>query len=210
MSLSQPKLCSNATWKSNGTTLAGNNTIGLNPQTLFVDSNNTVFVSNHENGTVQMWLEGSTSPIVAIVTNYTQSNALFVSTTKDIYIGTGTQCCKVDVWRAYANSSFSTLSIVTHCFGLFMDTNDSLYCSMRDSHQVIKRSINSNDYQLTSVAGTGCAGYLPNMLQNPHGIFITVNFDLYVADTNNERIQLFRAGQLNGTTMAGIETSQTL
>ena len=156
-----------------------------------------------------MWLEGSTSPTVAIVTNYTQSNALFVSTVKDIYINTGTKCCKVDVWRENANSSFASLSIVTQCYGLFMVTNNSLYCSMRDSHQVINRSINSNDYQITAVAGTGCPGYLPNMLLGPHGIFVTVSFDLYVADTSNHRIQLFRAGQLNGITMAGREALGT-
>ena len=210
MSRSQPKLCPDATWNANGTTLVGNSTVGINPQTLFVDSNNTVYVSNYENGTVYMWSEGGTSPTVAIVTNYTRSNALFVSTVKDIYINTGSSCCKVDVWRENANSSFASLSIVTHCYGLFMVTNDSLYCSMRDSHQVINRSINSNNYQLTGVAGTGCAGHLPNMLQSPHGIFVTINFDLYVADTGNQRVQLFRAGQLNGITMAGIQTSGTV
>ena len=157
-----------------------------------------------------MWLEGSTSPIVAIVTNFNESNALFVSITKDIYIESGTQCCGFDVWRQNANSSFVSVSVGEHCYGLFMPTNDSLYCSLRDSNRVFKILIINNDYQLTTVAGTGCAGYLQNMLQNPHGIFVTVNFDLYVADTSNQRIQLFRAGQLNGTTMAGIHASGTV
>ena len=156
-----------------------------------------------------MWLEGSTSPTVAIVTNYTQSNALFVSTTKDIYIESGTQCCGFDVWRQNANSSFISVSVGEHCYGLFMPTNDSLYCSLRDSNRVFKILIINNDYQVTTVAGTGCAGYLPNMLHYQHGVFVTGNFDLYVADTNNHRIQLFRAGQLNGITMAGIQTSGT-
>ena len=156
-----------------------------------------------------MWLEGSTSPTVVFVTTYNESNALFVSTTKDIYIDSGTQCCGFDVWRENANSSFISVSVGEHCYSLFMPANDSLYCSLRDSSRVFKILIIDNGYDMTTVAGTGCAGYLPNTLYNQHGIFVTANFDLYVADTRNHRIQLFRSGQLNGTTMAGIQTSGT-
>ena len=81
--------------------------------------------------------------------------------------------------------------------------DDSLYCSIHDFHKVIKRSLDSSDTQLTTVAGTGCSGYLPNRLHNPRGLFVTADLDLYVADTNNHRVQLFRAGQLHGITMAG-------
>ena len=41
------------------------------------------------------------------------------------------------------------------------------------------------------------------MLYSPLGIFVAINFDLYVADSCNFRVQLFRAGELNGTTVAG-------
>jgi len=41
------------------------------------------------------------------------------------------------------------------------------------------------------------------MLDSPHGIFVDINFDLYVADTDNNRIQLFRLNQRNGITVAG-------
>ena len=48
------------------------------------------------------------------------------------------------------------------------------------------------------------------MLYYQRGIFVTHNSELYVADTNNYRVQLFRAGQLNGTTMAGREALGTV
>jgi tripartite motif-containing protein 71 len=70
-------------------------------------------------------------------------------------------------------------------------------------HQVIKRSLNSSDNQLTTVAGIDCPGFLFNMLYYPSGIFVDINFNLYVADSGNNRIQLFQSGQLNGTTVAG-------
>ena len=39
------------------------------------------------------------------------------------------------------------------------------------------------------------------MLNHPKGIFVDTNLDLYVADTDNDRIQLFIFGQTNGTTV---------
>jgi DNA-binding beta-propeller fold protein YncE len=54
-----------------------------------------------------------------------------------------------------------------------------------------------------TVAGTGCPGPVANMLNHPHGIFVDLNFSLYVADTHNNRIQLFPPDQLNATTVAG-------
>ena len=66
------------------------------------------------------------------------------------------------------------------------------------------------DTEPTYVAGTGCAGYRPHLLYFPRGIFVTINFDLYVADAGNDRIQLFRSGQLNGTTIVGKEAMGTI
>ena len=44
----------------------------------------------------------------------------------------------------------------------------------------------------------------------PRGIFVTVNLDLYVADSGNNRIQLFPSGQLNATTVAGNGSSYSM
>ena len=41
-------------------------------------------------------------------------------------------------------------------------------------------------------------------------IFVDISFNLYVADCLNNRIQLFRPGQLNGTTIAGDGASQSI
>jgi len=75
---------------------------------------------------------------------------------------------------------------------------------MASDHQVVKRSL--NDPEMTSVivaAGTGSQGSAFNELSFPRGIFVDVNFDLYVADCLNNRVQLFQSGELNGITVAG-------
>ena len=60
------------------------------------------------------------------------------------------------------------------------------------------------------VAGTGCQGSASNMLNRPNGIFVTESLDLYVADWGNNRIQLFRSGELNGATVVSSGTTGTI
>jgi DNA-binding beta-propeller fold protein YncE len=89
------------------------------------------------------------------------------------------------------------------CYGLFVDINDNLYCSIGAFHQVVMQSLNNNPNTLKGVAGTGCPGIASNMLYSPRGIFVDIDLSLYVADASNNRIQLFLAGQLDAITVAG-------
>ena len=158
---------------------------------------------------MQIWLEGSTNTTGTIVTSFTNSYAIFVSMAGDIYVDHGLNY-RVDVWRENATSYVSALLTGGACYGIFLDSDDSLYCSLHDAHKVIERSANSSNTQIATVAGTGCSGYQPHMLFHPTGIFVAINFDLYVADTDNLRIQLFQSTQLNGTTVAGRDAPGTI
>ena len=53
-----------------------------------------------------------------------------------------------------------------------------------------------------TVAGNGSAGSAADTLNTPTGLFVDTNLDLYVADQLNQRIQRFRPGESNGTTVA--------
>ena len=90
------------------------------------------------------------------------------------------------------------------CFGLFVDIFDNLYCSSEAPHtHVAKRWLNGPLNDTVIVAGNGTTGGTPEMMDGPRGIFVDLNLGLYVADSNNNRIQLFLYGQSNGTTVAG-------
>ncbi|CAF1532450.1 unnamed protein product, partial [Rotaria sordida] len=91
----------------------------------------------------------------------------------------------------------------SECISLFIHIDNTLYCSIQNGHQVVKMSLNSNDSTFMTVAGTGCAGSTSDMLDQPFGIYVNINFDLYVADTGNNRVQLFYDGEMNGRTVAG-------
>ncbi|CAF1514531.1 unnamed protein product [Adineta steineri] len=75
-------------------------------------------------------------------------------------------------------------------------------------HQVVKRWLNEGAMTSIIAAGTGTQGSALNELNNPMGIFVDLNSDLYVADNKNNRIQLFKSGQSIAITVAGDGSSQ--
>jgi hypothetical protein len=98
------------------------------------------------------------------------------------------------------------MNVDSSCYGLFVDIKDNLYCSMSEHHRVVKRSLNDSVMTSVIVAGTGSEGWTSSELSGPLGIFVDVNLDLYVADCDNDRIQLFQSEESNGTTVAGRES----
>ena len=48
VSYNQPKFCPSATWNPNATDFANISTVGSFPRGIFVDSNNTVYVADHQ------------------------------------------------------------------------------------------------------------------------------------------------------------------
>jgi hypothetical protein len=151
-----------------------------------------------------VWHENSNNPTNIIYGNFTSPHSLFVTANDDIYIDDGEFNGQVQKWIAQTNTIVTVMNVNSSCRGLFVDTNDNLYCSMPSNNKVVKKSL--NDPEMTSVivaAGTGSPGSAFNELNIPWEIFVDVNFDLYVADWGNNRVQLFQSGELNGITVAG-------
>ena len=108
---------------------------------------------------------------------------------------------QVDKWSLNARNSVTIKNIHGGCSSLFVDINNTLYCSINNGHQVVKAILHGSYGKWMTAAGKGCAGAASNMLNQPNGIFVDTNFDLYVADTGNNRIQKFLHSQLNGETL---------
>lgn len=70
--------------------------------------------------------------------------------------------------------------------------------------------MNDNPNIISVIAGNETAGSTSDMLNNPRGIFFDVQSNLYVADSSNNRIQSFKSGQRNGTTVAGSGATGTI
>ena len=203
VSFNLPKLCPTATWNSYASTFANSSTIGAFETGIFINTLNTVYILNGQSGAVQIWVEGSGDPTNTIPSTSSYVYSLFVTNAGDIYLNNHYATSRLEMWRENVGSFLSTLYIGSTCNSLFIDTNQSLYCSVQNSHKIVKRSMNSSDFQVTTVTGGDCPGYLADKLYYPSGIFVSLSFDLYVADSKNNRIQRFRPGQGNGTTVAG-------
>ena len=209
VSYNQPKFDAYASWSANAITFANIGLVGGNPFGIYITTNNTIYVADRANGRIQIWSNDSINPTRTISGGLSFPMSLFVTADGEIYVDNGASNGRVDKWTLNANTSVPVMYVSGACFGLFVDISNTLYRSMANSHQVVTKSLSSNSNTTTIIAGTGCIGSSSNMLYYPHGIFVDINLDLYVADSDNNRIQLFRPGQLNAITVAGNESLNT-
>ncbi|CAF3025807.1 unnamed protein product [Rotaria sp. Silwood2] len=85
----------------------------------------------------------------------------------------------------------------------FDSSSNSLLIANHGAHTIVRWIIGSIGWTL--VAGSiNNAGSTAIMLYYPSDVTLDSMGNIYVADTYNHRVQLFRAGQRNGTTIAGI------
>ncbi len=212
VSYNQPKFSSNVTWNPNATTFADNSTIGQYPSDIFINTNNTIYVPNQQYGQIIIWSQqNQTQTTSNSITNSNLTNAysLFVTISNDIYVDTLNSIGGVSKWISNLTNGILIMRTCQKCWDLFVDINNMLYCSLGERHQVIAKSLNYSTNIFLIVAGTGSADTALNTLDNPRGIFVDINFDLYVADCGNDRIQLFHSGKLTGITIAGSSSSNT-
>ena len=158
---------------------------------------------------VLSWTEGSSAPSNTISGTLQIPFALFVTINKEIYLQ-NPFTHSIQRWTFNPTGGTSVISLSESCFGLFVDINNTLYCSPENKHQVIKTSLDAGSTAFTTAAGTGSPGSAANMLHMPQGLFVDIQMNLYVADSNNSRIQLFTSGQTDGIPKAGASASGTI
>ena len=203
VSFNRPKFCANATWNLTGTTFADVYTVGTYPYGLFINTNNTVYVANRQDGRIVVWREGIATPVQNLSGNFSSPYAVFATESGDVYADNGLTFKNILKWSFNGTFAVPAMYVCKKCYGIFVDVMNNLYCAMVDNHQVISMSLDRRLNLWNTVAGTGVAGTTADKLYWPSGLFVDQNLDVYVADCGNNRIQLFRSGQLNGTTVAG-------
>mgnify|MGYP001125772569 CR=1 FL=1 len=131
--------------------------------------------------------------------------SLFVTVTGDVYIANGWKKNTVDKWTLNGTNETSVMNCDRTCASLFVDISNNLYCSIMDHHQVVMKSLNETNTAYAVIAGNDRKknGKSEYSLHHPIGIFVDINFDLYVADSRNNRIQLFTKGSKQGKTKIG-------
>ena len=209
------------------------------PRSIFVDSNDNIYVSFENRGYVFLWCNGSDDLskiyyVDSVVTNPTNtysiiqsivdffsnlwgifrdslavSNSLFVAPDGIIYV-VNDHNSRIDRWGPDSKRTGITLDDHGSCYGLFVDINEVLYCSVYKYHKVIKKSLKDSSQPWETVVENGGKSLpfltpLPKQLEYPYGIFVDDNLDLYVADFGHDRIQLFKGGKSENETSIRVD-----
>ena len=192
-------------WFTNASTFATSSTIGLLPHSIFIDVVNNIYAPSQVSNAILVWSQWGIR-IRNITANFNRSFSVFASLNGDVYFDNG----QVRKFILDTSTTVTVMNVSASCYSLCMDSNNYLYCSQKDLHQVVKLLLNSGTMIPTITAGTGLPGSSSNMLNSQQGIYLDGDSNLYIADCGNDRIQLYRSGQIYGTTIASSNVSGTI
>lgn len=208
ISYNLPQLHRCSQWNFNGKTLLDNGTIGQGLEAVFVNTDDVLYVSARSHDHIILWQFEENKQLRNVTVNSTLSASIFVTYNGDIFFDSIKENeSAIYQWKAKNSTKNQILNVNGSCYGLFVDLLDNLYCSIRNQHKIIQKSLLPNADHMKLIAGNGTAGSTSSLLNTPLGIFVTTDFRLYVADCKNDRIQLFFPGELDGITIIGNDTT---
>jgi len=88
----------------------------------------------------------------------------------------------------------------------FNSSSNSLLIANYGANNIVNWVLGASSWTLVAGSPTGASGTSSTLLRGPRGVTKDLMGNVYVADTNNNRIQFFPAGEMNGTTIAGSPT----
>jgi hypothetical protein len=196
-------ICANATWNSNGITVAGGHGqgSGLNqldhPMGLFIDENSSIYIADTYNHRIMKWISGSSNGEVVVSYNDSKN---FVSSVVVDKNGTMYFCDRfnnrIEQWFKNLNYGETILSNIS-CWGLALDEEGSLYISGHEDHRIIKWP------NKEIVAGGNGEGNNNDQLSSPYQLFIDDKQSIYIADYFNHRIMKWFTDLQEGIVVAG-------
>ena len=223
----------NTTWMANASTVAGSaaSISGTSPSSLnsnqgiqIVD-NNTLYIVDTGNHRIVVIQPGSTNATMISGSGPGNgSNQLYQPT--DVFVSSafvyildalnyrvqrwsrdGSNITTVAGITSTPGNSSTSITIGYSC-GIYMDNYGYLYVSDKAYHRIVRYLPGSSSGDSgVLVAGTGTAGSGPSQLNSPTKLFVDIDRAMYIADTNNHRIQKWTYGACSGVTVAGTGTA---
>ncbi|CAF4520227.1 unnamed protein product, partial [Rotaria sp. Silwood2] len=213
-----------------GTTVAGSpGTYGstyaqlYNPYAIYVDSNRAMYILDTSNYRVLRWQFGDSLGYVVAGGNgnggaYTQigaSYAMFVDSQSNVYVSESGNH-RVTLWLstnatagilvAGGNGAGSTSERLYNPWGIYVDSNQTMYIVDRTNHRV-QLWLNGAISGTTVAGATGSAGPWAYQLSSPTSLLLDQYGYVYILDFGNDRIQKWLPGASYGTTVVSASFS---
>jgi hypothetical protein len=209
-----------------GLTVAGGNGQGgaanqlSNPGGIFVDHKGDVYVADGNNGRVQEWAPGATSGVTVAGgngccagTNQLSGPAgVFVDTAGDIYVADSgnnrvqewVKGATLGVTVAGGHGPGSAANQLSDPQGVSVDGAGNVYVA-DDGNSRVQEWVPGATAGVTVAGGhgIGVAANQLNFAGLPGQLYVNGAGDIYVADTNNDRVQEWGPGATSGLTVAG-------
>ena len=209
------KTCITVAGQANGT--SGNSSVDLyEPADILLNTNNDIYITDRGNDRIQFWPNGATSAVTFagsgsfpyIAYNYSTaivndpiSGKIYLANTRTHRIISN----PAGVVLAGGNGAGNSYTQLNSPYGLAYDSfSKSFVIPNSATNNIVRWVIGATNR--THITGdiNGNFGATSTTLNCPIGLILDPMGNIYVADSNNHRIQMFLANQSNATTIAGV------
>ena len=202
--------------------VSGSDASHLNtPYSVYVDGSNNVYVADYNNNRIQKWAPGASSGTTvaggAYGTGASQFKfpaGVYVDMDGNIYVADAGNN-RIQKWAPGASSGVTVAGTgsagsganqLSNPYGIYLDASGNLYIADQGNHRIQKWAAGASTG--TTVAGiSGISGSDAAHLNSPTGVYVDGSGNVFVADRQNHRIQMWFAGATSGTTVAGTGSS---
>jgi len=216
-------------------TVAGTGTAGSsakqlsNPSGIYVDTAGNMYIADAGNNRIQKWkfndtigttVAGSSSGTAGSSASFLNNPvAVFRDATGNLYIADAGNN-RVQKWASGATSGTtvagsssgtagSTTSLLNNPRGLFVDASANIYVADAGNNRIQKWASGATSGSTVAGSSSGTAGSSSSLLNAPSAVSVDGRGYIYIADVNNNRIQLWPSGAANGITIAGSATGSS-
>ncbi|HEY8929758.1 MAG TPA: gliding motility-associated C-terminal domain-containing protein, partial [Mucilaginibacter sp.] len=215
-------------WKIDGTTVetqtagpfrnpvivAGGNGVGdganqlNNPDRIWVDRNDNIYIPEISNNRVQKWAPGATAGVTVAGGNgagsaanqLSRPAAVFVDYQGNVYV-TEQYNNRISKWAPGATAGVTVAENLSTPTGIAVDESGNIYVSNETSNDVEMFAPGATTGVI--VAGGHGVGTAANQLDTPTGLFLDGEGNIYICDVGNNRVQKWKIGASSGVTVAG-------
>jgi sugar lactone lactonase YvrE len=208
-----------------GTGVGGSSANQLNgPEDLYVDASSNIYVADSLNYRIMFWGKNSSTGVQVAgngsagssLSTFNTVAAIFADSEGNIYVSDTnnhrvmkftpnvTNAVIVAGTGSAGNGSYQLNSPD----GIYFDEiNSYLYVADYNNHRIQRFHVGVSTNG-TSVAGGNGQGSASNQLSYPSSVSVSkINDAIYIADSGNNRVQLWNSGATSGVTIAGNGTS---